>query len=193
MPSPARPDDALALMLDDLRALRTALTTACELHAREESVAINEPATSLVTRLRDLLLRHNTQGETLHASLQPTPGLQNSADAAGSAHIADFFLRVRKPRRSLILRDLSTLLNLAAADLSILHSAALAMRQEELARLALYQLAELTPLIIEISRLLPSAAVSDLASTSVVADPLAADTAEANIHEAWQTESVRRP
>ncbi len=191
MRPPVRPDDTLALMLDDLRALRTALGTACELHAAEPSVTINEPAASLIARLRDLLLRHNTQGETLRGALDTTPGAGNSADAAGSAQVADFFLRMRKPRRSLILRDLSALLNLAAADLSILHSAALAMRREDLARLALDQLGELTPVIIEISRLLPSAAVSDLASVSIIADPLAADLAEANIHDAWHGESAR--
>jgi hypothetical protein len=179
-------------MLDDLRGLRSALGTACELHGGEPTVTINEPTRSLIRHLRELLLRHDTQSQTLRATLHTTPGAANAADSGGSAHIADFFHRVRKPRRSLILRDLSTLLNLAASDLAILHSAALAMRKEDLAGLALDQLAELTPLVIEISRLLPSAAVSDLASVSIVADPLAADLAEANIHAAWQTKSPRR-
>ncbi len=193
MPPPAPPDDALAIMLDDLRALRGTLATACELHGGEPSVTINEPASALIRRLRELLLRHNTQAETLRETLRPTPGAPLATEVAGaSAHIADFFLRVRKPRRSLILRDLATLLHLAASDLSILHSAALAMRQEELARLALDQLSDITPFVVEISRLLPSAAVSDLASVSIVADPLAADLAEANIHEAWHVDSAGR-
>jgi hypothetical protein len=187
----ARPDapaDALALMLDDLRSLHEALASACELHLREAPIAGHEPTASLLGRTRDILRRQATEGQTLRSELPTTPGLEHSADTANSALVADFFLRLRKPRRSPVLRDVSTLLNLAAAELGILHSAALAMKQEEIARVALAQLGELTPLVLEISRLLPGAAVADLASRSIVADPLAAEAAQNNIQEAWRDE-----
>lgn len=182
------PCDALALMLDDLRALREALSHACELHEREPALAAHERSAALVTQVRESLRRQNTEGETVRAELKITAGVALKSDEASSALVAEFLLRLRKPERSLILRDVSTLLNVAGSELTILHSAALALKEDDVARLALRHLAELTPFVMEISQLLPAAAVADLASRSVVADPLASEIARANVLEAWRNE-----
>lgn len=188
------PADALALMLDDLRALREALAHACELHGREPALAAHERSSALVADIREILRRQNTEGETLRATLKITPGVNLRSDDAASALVAEFLLRLRKPARSLILRDLSTLLNVAGSELTILHSAALALKENDVARLALGHLGEITPFVMHISQLLPAAAVADLASRCVVADPLASEAARANVQDAWHNESpsVRR-
>lgn len=185
----ASPADALALQLDDLRALREAVAAASDLHAREASISAHERSAALLARIRDTLRRQNTQCDTLRGTLKLTPGLDLKAvDASSSPLLADFLLRLRQPERSLILRDLSTLLNVAAGELTILHSSALALKEADAARLALDHLSEITPFVMEISLLLPGAAVADLASRCVVSDPLAAEQAQANVQEAWHND-----
>lgn len=184
----ASPADALALQLDDLRALRESVAAACDLHSRETSIASHERASSLLARVRASLLRQNTEGDTVRGSLQLSPGLAAAAEPPASVLFADFLLRLRKTERAPILRDLSTLLNLVASDLTILHSDALALKETDAARVALDQLCEVTPFVMELSQLLPGAAVADLAACCVVADPLAADLAQANVLDAWHND-----
>ncbi len=182
--------DALALMLDDLRALRGAIAAGCESHAREPAVIADEAGAALIGRARDLLRRQNIRAETLRLHLRTTPGAETAAEEASSAGVAEFFLLHRQPGRPRILRDLSTLLNLAAAELALLHGAALAARAGDLAALALDQLAELTPYVMELGRLLPAAAVDDLAARGLAADNLAGAAAQRNVQEAWRNDPV---
>lgn len=188
-PSPSAAD-VLAPMLDDLRALRGAIAAACDLHAREASVLAHAATAAVVGRARDLMRRQNNRAESLRLHLRTTPGAETVAEGSSPAEAAEFFLRDHRPGRPRVLRDLSTLLNLAAAELTLLHGAALAARADDLAGLALDQLAELTPYVMELSRLLPAAAVDDLVARGLASDPLAGTDAQQGVQEAWRNDPV---
>ncbi len=77
-------------------------------------------------------------------------------------------------------------LNLAAIGYTMLHTAALAMDDVVTAELALGHLSELTPLVMEVSKVMPSAVVNDLIREVTVANPDAAAPALRNTQQAWR-------
>jgi hypothetical protein len=184
-PAPAAPR-VLADMIAALHALRETVANACELHARELSVVENDETSALVSWINDLFCCQNEQLDILREKLpEPRTPQAQERTAGTSAKVADFYTRLRTEERSFILRDLFTLLNLAASECAMLHSAALALKEGEIARAALAQLREIPPVLLEIGRLLPAATIADLTGRGAAADPLAADTAQDEIQKAW--------
>lgn len=184
LPASSPAPRVLAEMIEALQALRETVANACELHAREFAVIESDETSALVSWINDLFCSQNDQLEILREKLGRPRGLPPRTEAGSSVQIADLYTRLRQEERSLILRDLSTLLNLAVNECAMLHSAALALKERDLAHAAVAQLGEIIPVLVEIARLLPAATIADLACRCTTADPLAATLAHDEIQKA---------
>ncbi len=86
------------------------------------------------------------------------------------------------------LRDDYASLNLAAISYGMLHTAALAKHEFEIATMAGQHLADLTPLIVELSDLIPHVLASELTDEGNIEDPTIAQQAALLYRQAWRRE-----
>jgi len=94
--------------------------------------------------------------------------------------------KAREQHVAKMLRDDATLLSLAANGYTMLHATGLAIGHPEAATQALDHLQELTPLIVEMNRLLPATVMTDLKIAGFIVDPAAAEQAQINAKLAWR-------
>jgi hypothetical protein len=87
------------------------------------------------------------------------------------------------------LRDDYTAMNMVAISYTMLHTTALTDRNPELADLALKHLKEITPLVMELSQVIPSIVVKELSVEGKALDLTAIEQAVANTQEAWRPEA----
>lgn len=115
--------------------------------------------------------------------------------------LAGVYDRLRPNTAARMLRDDYTALGLAAISYTMLHTTGLALRSDEtteetLARdtaaLAVRHLEALTPLIVEISRVIPQAVNIELIEDTTAVDLDVAETATARTQAAWRSEQTER-
>ncbi len=94
--------------------------------------------------------------------------------------------KAREQHVATMLRNDSTLLTLAALGYTMLHTTALAVGHSEVATQALDHLEELTPIVLEMNRILPETVALDLKIAGFIIDPAAAETAQVNAKLAWR-------
>ncbi len=84
-----------------------------------------------------------------------------------------------------MLRDDSTALSLAATAFSMLYTTALAMRELTIANVSLRHLQEITPLVMDLSKVIPAVVVRELAQDDPSIDTSIVGIVQQNILEAW--------
>jgi hypothetical protein len=94
------------------------------------------------------------------------------------------------PRISKMLRDDYSALSHIAMSNTLLHTAALLVDRQEVSKLALEHLMNLTPLVVRINEILPEVVARELQNSSAKIDPSLAQTAIENIRRAWSASSL---
>lgn len=102
--------------------------------------------------------------------------------------LAGVYDKVRKEEVSRALRDDYTALSLAAISYTMLHSTALGLHQGTTAEIALRNLKELTPLIVELSQIIPAVVLKELSFEGYDIDFSLSSQAVRDTHEAWRPE-----
>ena len=114
-----------------------------------------------------------------------------AASIAGS--VARIFDRLRTNEPvSKRLRDDYTLLNLAVISYGMLNTAALALAETEIASMAERHMSGLTPLMVELSDIIPFVLAGELAGKGQVEDATVAGQAAAQYRQAWSREVTMR-
>lgn len=183
------PKDILRPYVADMAAVEKHILEAIERQRNDNDVKELPQALQLVSRLETTLKRHV---DGLESHLKQFDG----GSVAGAVKetvtgvlgvFAGIYDKVRKDTASRMLRDDYTALNLAAVSLTMLHTTALAVRHQTTADLALRNLKELTPLIMELAEVVPHVVVRELAQDGRAYDVAIAQQAVRNTQEAWQT------
>lgn len=147
---------------------------------------VHPEAAQLIARIEDTIDRHI---EELDRALQRLGGSESAlkkAVGAALGAIAGLYDQVRDETVSRMVRDDLTALNFAAACYEMLHTTALAMHDQRLADLALRHLKDFAPLIMDLSAVLPSVVVAELARDKhVTVDPSVVKEAVRNTKAAW--------
>jgi hypothetical protein len=84
------------------------------------------------------------------------------------------------------MRDNYTALNMTAISYTMLHTTALAHHDGELAEIALQHLKQITPLVVEVSRIIPQLVVEELHAQDKALDISVAHEAISNTQRAWE-------
>ena len=103
---------------------------------------------------------------------------------------AGLYDKVRRDPVSKMLRDDYTALSLASIGYTMLHTTGLALKHDGVANLGVQYLKDLTPIVIEISKVIPSVVVKDLAEEEVSIDTSVGQQAVRNTQAAWRGENT---
>jgi hypothetical protein len=147
-------------------------------------------AHQLVKRIQSTL---NQNTSSLERRLDTWGGTSSLKSAAASVAgvVAGAYDHVRSETASRMLRDDYTALSLVAVAYTMLHTTALSLQDNTTADLALQNLKKITPLITDLSKIIPTVVVHDVHHDVESADISVAQQAVRNTQEAWDGDHIR--
>ena len=179
-------NDILRQYLSDMVALDEHITEALKRQIEDERMEQFSEARQAVTTTKNTLETHisglKRQLETLGGE-ESGPIKEAVSAVAGIA--AGLYDKVRHDPVSKMLRDDYTAISLASISYTMLHATALAFKRPVIADLALGYLKDTSPLVIELSKVIPPVVVKDLSDNEVTVDMSAGEEAVRRTQEAW--------
>jgi hypothetical protein len=174
------------MYVNDMIALEKEILHAVAKQRDDERVQADPRCAAVVGRIHTSTEARLTDLENHAAAIGSETGAVLKEAVAGVAGtLAGLYEKVRKHPVSRMLRDDYTALSLAATGYSMLHTTGLAFRDLAVANVALRHLRDVTPLVMELSSVIPGAVVRELAEDDASVDGSAAELAEKNTFEAW--------
>jgi hypothetical protein len=104
---------------------------------------------------------------------------------------AGLYDKVRHDPVSKMLRDDYTALSLTAISYTMLHTTGLALQNQTVADLAQRYLKDITPIIIDISQVIPGVVIKDLEDNDVLIDRAVGQEAVRKTQQAWSAEHTK--
>ena len=192
-PSSMNQTDIINDYVTDMAAVEKHIHDAVERQLRSDETKRHPDAMRVLSTLRDTLDGHV---RALEAFNDRTPDgavkeavKETVAGALGVA--AGFYDQLRATDKvSRMIRDSYTATGLAAISYHMLYTTALGLQADELAHLALRNLKELTPILVDLSQVICSVVATELAAEDRLIDATVADEATRATHEAWTYEHV---
>ncbi len=159
---------------------------------RDDKQVSSQPQTQqIISRIESTLDEHI---EHLERHLKSIGGSGSSpvksAVTAVAGVAAGLYDKVRDEKVSKMLRDDYTALSLAAISYTMLHTTGLAYSSPQTAEIAVRHLQHWTPLIVEISEVIPLVVAQELAEDSDQVNPSIGQQAVRNTQSAWSREAV---
>ena len=180
-------NEAIRKHLSDMLAVESHIKEAVERQLEEDEVLKHSEATAL---LQKISLTVSTHCEKLEAVSEAYGGdlqaqiKQTITELVGA--VAGLYNKVRQHELSRMLRDNYTALSLSAMSYTSMHAFGLAIREPQIAALAQQHLHDLTPLMVELSKVLPDVVVLEVAEESdFEVDVTVGQQAVDNTQEAW--------
>ena len=174
--------------ISDMYAVEQHIRDAVSRQRNDERLKNNVEANQIVIELERVLNRHLEALDTL-AEHYDTEVQSAAKEALGKALgvVAGLYDRVRgKHPLSRDIRDNYTALSLAAMAYTAFHTYGLTVGEDRIAELANDHLKEITPLLVEISKVLPDIVAEETAEeANFPADASVAKQATANTQAAW--------
>lgn len=177
--------------VSDMLAVEEHFLEAVERQRQDERVREHLDANKVLIELERILRAHT---ETLEEVTQRYgaggESLVKRAVTEALGFMAGLYDKVRDYPVSRMLRDDYAALSLAAMSYTAMHSFGLAIRENQIADLALKHLEELTPIVIEVSRLLPQLVIAEVGDRlNQQIDAAAVQAAVSNTQRAWHVHS----
>ncbi|GAB4215557.1 MAG: hypothetical protein OHK0022_55590 [Roseiflexaceae bacterium] len=178
--------ETLTQYVGDMLSLTRHIHQAVERQKNDERAKNDRDAGPLITRIDQTLEMHISRLEDHLRALggDPTSPIKEAfSSLAGVA--AGLYDKVRTDPVSKMLRDDYTALSLASMAQTMLHTTGLALKSQATAELALQALKDLTPLVVDISQVIPRVTVKELTDAGEVVDTSVAQQAINNTQFAW--------
>lgn len=180
--------DTILRHLTDLKALDREIRSAVDRQQKDERLHDQPDARRVLERVENTLTQ---QSERLEKRIDALGGSsakdelkERLAQALGM--VEGLWQNLREQPVSRALRDDYAALNVAAMHYTMLHAAARALDDRTSADLAFQNLRELTPVIVEISQVMPLVVVAETAEEHEGVDLDVATEAVETTHRAWQ-------
>lgn len=173
--------------LADMAAVEKHILEAVERQAKDDGFKKLPQALQLVSRIEGTLRSHV---QALESQLEKLPGGGVAGAVKGTVTgvlgvFAGLYDKVRSETASRGLRDDYTALNLAAVSYTMLHTSALALGEPATADLALRNLKDLAPLIMQLNEAIPEVVVRELVEQGKPFDASIVQRAVRSTQEAW--------
>lgn len=184
--------DALRPYLADMAAVEKHILEALERQHKEDDILQFPQAHQWLDRLMSVLRAH-LNGLEDHLRGFSSGGAASTVKEAVTGvlgAVAGLYDKVRKDTASRALRDDYTALSLAAISYTMLHTTALGLHQNATAELAQRHLKDLTPLLVELSQIIPKIVLRELSFEGYDIDASVAEHAVSNTQAAWSGEHV---
>jgi len=183
--------DSLQQYVSDMLAVERHLLPAIENQSKNDAMARYPEARRLVNKIEATINSHiNGLKQHLENLGGDAASPIKSAVTAALGVAATVIENVRTDPVSKNLRDDYTALSLAAIGYTMLHTTGQALMDEQTADLAVSYLMDYTPLITEISKIIPEVVVGELRDETEVLDPGAAERAVERTQKAWDHDHV---
>ncbi len=186
-------NSTLQQYVGDMLALERHIHDAVRRQRDDENVTSHPKTHGVISRIESTLDEHI---EHLERHLKAIGGDSSSpvkdAVSAVTGAAAGLYDKVRTDKASKMLRDDYTALGLAAISYTMLHTTGLALNSEETANIALRHLRHWTPLIVDISEVIPLVVAKELAEDPGQVSPTVGEQAVRNTQEAWSHESTKQ-
>lgn len=180
-------NQTLRQYVTDMRALDQYLLEMVELQSKDEHVQKNSEANRIIGKIVATTKLHisNLDAEVKRLEAEPRSAVKGAITSlAGTA--MGLINKVRSHEVSKMLRDDYTVLSLSAISYTMLHTTGLALSDSLIANLALTHLKNITPLVIEVSQIIPSVVNAELAEEGDSVNSTASVTAINNTQQAWR-------
>lgn len=173
--------------VNDMLAVEREIHQAFSRQKHDQRIKDCASAYQLIARIEDTIDRHLEQLQNCLARLGTDESALKKAVGSVMGVMAGLYDKLRSDDKiSRAMRDDYTALNFAIVCYEMLHTTALAMRDQETADLALSLLRDYTPLVVELTETLPEVIVRELSDEGKIVEDLAvADAAARNAREAW--------
>jgi len=178
--------------IGDQLALERHMLEAVERQVKDSGVKEIEPAYKVLKRVKERLSK---QVEKLESLSSKKGGKMSSAAKESVTSLtgimAALYSKVRSEKVSKIMRDHYAALAFATCGYTMLHTTALAVKDEETADMAIRHLKELTPILVEVSEVIPDVIINELSREGFSIDSSAGKTATSHAKEAWSGEHTQ--
>lgn len=180
---------ALQGYVNDMLAVETEIHGALRRQKNDGRIKSNAMAHQLVSRAEDMIDRHLASLRSCIERLGGSESLMKKAVGGVLGAAAGIYDKVRSDASvSRALRDDYTALSFATVCYEMLHTTALAMRQKDMAELALHHMKDIAPFIVDVTELLPQVVVDELsAQGNGTIDRSVAAEAARNTLQAWNS------
>ena len=177
--------------VNDMLAVETELHAAFRRQKGDAGIKRNAAAHQFVSRTEDTIDDHLAALKRCAERLGGESVLKKAVGGVMGA-AAGLYGKVRSDDKvSRVLRDDHAALSFASVCYEMLHTTALAMRDSATADLALSHLKHFTPLIVDLSRMLPEVLVEELSDEGKIPfDRSVAEDAARNTRDAWANAST---
>ncbi|MBC8120239.1 MAG: hypothetical protein H7Y22_00190 [Gemmatimonadaceae bacterium] len=184
--------DTLQQYVSDMLALERHIFEAVKRQTDDDHTKYLPEATRLIGKIEGMLGGHISETEQHLSSLGGDSGSPvKDAVAAVTGIAAGLIDKVRSNTVSKMLRDDYAALSLDAMGYTMLHTTGLALQHSPTADLALRHLYDLTPLIVEISEVIPLVVAKELLDDGETVDASVGPEAVRNTQKTWKNEVVR--
>lgn len=177
----------------DMSAVEKHILEAVERQAEMDDTRRYPEALQALSNLRDTLRRHVQSLESYNAGT-PGGGLKEAVKEALTGALgvaAGIYNKVRQEDQvSRSIRDTYTALGLATISYHMLHTTALALKEQRLADLAITHLKDLSPIVVELSRVVCLVVARELADEDKSLDASVGQEAARNTHQAWTSSNT---
>ncbi len=170
----------------DMLAVTKHIHEAIERQMDDERVQSDSNANTIIRKI-DGVLESHIAGLESHLSRLGGSASSPIKDAVGAIAgvAAGLYDKVRGDTVSKMLRDDYTALSLAAIAQTMLHTTGLALKDDATASLALGQLKDITPLITDLSEVVPLVVAKELIDNGENVDTTVGEEAKKNTQKAW--------
>ena len=178
--------DNLRMYVNDTAAMAKHLEGAFAQQKDDKDVQDHAAAYQLISRMHSTLAAQRSAMEKYAEEVGSDVGATlKEAVTTVTGALAGLYGKVRKHPLSRILRDNYTAVSLGCISYEMLHTTALGLRQKGLADTALRHLTELTPLIMDVTKIIPEVVLEELAKDDPSIDLSVAKQALENTLGAW--------
>lgn len=186
------PNAVLNTYLADMHAVEKHILEAVERQINDDDIKAYPEASRAVGTLQSTLKRHCTALEAKMDNREGGNVQKVVKEAVGGAlgFVAGLYDKVRDDEVSRMIRDDYTATSLAAVSYHMLHTTALGLKNGEIADLALRHLKDLTPILVDLSKVVCHVVAKELADENKVFDGTVGAQAVRNTQEAWSGDHV---
>jgi len=179
--------ETLRPYIADMLAVEKHIVEALERQQKDDDIKQFPNAAQLIERTLGVLRGHARNLDSHLESFQggSAAGAVKEAVTGVLGAIAGMYDKIRKDTASRALRDDYTALSLATISYTMLHTTALGLRQGATADIALRHLQDLTPLIMELSEVIPTIVLKELSFEGYEIETGLAQQAVRNTQQTW--------
>jgi hypothetical protein len=180
--------ETLAEYVNDMLAVERDLHSALRRHKDDRAIQACPPAGPVLQQIEDVTDLHLKELERSLTSLGESASAVKQAAGSVKGTLAAMYDKLRDDRASRMLRDDYAALCFACICYEMLHTVALAVDQDEIARVAIRHLRDYAPAVMDLGQVVPHVVVQELMKEGKItaADPSVADEAAENSREAWR-------